>query len=689
MKKVQLSEVCDISSGGTPSRKNSEFFNGEIPWAKISDIENADNGVIHNTEEHISTSGLKNIRGKLFPKGTLLFAMYGSIGKVAICGRELSTNQAILGIRPKGENEIDLGYLKTWFASNKQKLINQGRGVALKNLSATIIRDLEIDLPPYNDQIRIAHLLGKVEGLIAQRKQHLQQLDDLLKSVFLEMFGDPVRNEKGWETTELEHLCEQVIDCPHSTPVYSDEPTGYYCVRSGDIVDGYLDLTKTLQVERQVYEKRIKRYIPKTNDVVYSREGGRLGNAARVLGVETICLGQRIMLFKAGVENSAEFLWALLESRPFKTKLRGLVGGGAAPRVNIKDLKNIIVIKPAPYIQTKFSEIVKHVDTVKSFYQQSLTDLESLYGALSQQAFKGELDLSRVPLPENDVEEREGKLEENLIQLHEKFKVLPEIQKTLETLGQNSPEFEKVMAVARKASEAVSFASELPIIPEFNESIIAAQKVLKPLNMPQFTQLQEVSDLSKRVSDVFKALGLPVQSNQLSQSYIQSIEAARKVTEQFKLPKWMEANTKLVDNLIPKSMQRQLELIERSAEGFENEGQTENEDNEKKEYKLLSDEEIFSQLAPEFESFLVDKKGEILNLDDFWNRAVIQNLLSNDEEGNKWGPLPPTDLEFWRKTGSLKLYDKVKSYIFDAINDKKVSQKFNIEKNMIELRIVN
>lgn len=130
MRKVKLSNVCNISSGGTPSRTNPEYFKGAIPWAKISDIENAVNGVVHDTEEHISSDGLKSIRGKLFPKGTLLFAIYGSIGKVGICGRELSTNQAILGIRPKRENEIDLGYLKTWFVSNKQRLINYPRNLS-------------------------------------------------------------------------------------------------------------------------------------------------------------------------------------------------------------------------------------------------------------------------------------------------------------------------------------------------------------------------------------------------------------------------------------------------------------------------------------------------------------------------------------------------------------------------------
>jgi type I restriction enzyme S subunit len=174
MKSVILSEICEIGSGGTPSRNNPDYYKGNIPWAKISDIENAENGIIWDTAEKISIDGLKSIRNKIFSKGTLLFAMYGSIGKVAIAGIQISSNQAILGIRPKNSNQINIQYLKCWFERNKQKLINQGRGVALQNLSATIIRGLEIPLPPLDDQIRIASLLSKVENIISRRREQLK-----------------------------------------------------------------------------------------------------------------------------------------------------------------------------------------------------------------------------------------------------------------------------------------------------------------------------------------------------------------------------------------------------------------------------------------------------------------------------------------------------------------------------------
>lgn len=343
-----------------------------------------------------------SIQRKEAEPGDILISVRAPVGAVNICNQKSIIGRGLSAIRPK--SSLNGKFLYYYLKANEKRIDALGTGSTFKAITQDTLQKILIPLPSLDDQRRIAYLLGKVEGAIAQRKQHLQQLDDLLKSIFLEMFGNPVRNEKGWDSNELEALCEEVIDCPHSTPIYSDEKTGFYCVRSGDIIDGYLDLCNTLPVELSVYEERIKRYRPQKGDIVYSREGGRLGNAARILGEEKICLGQRIMLFKTNAQNESDFLWALLESTAFKAKLQGLVGGGAAPRVNIKDLKKIVVIQPPLNSQIIFSNIVQRVDRIRLGYQQSLSDLENLYGALSQKAFKGELDLSRVPLTSGDTE---------------------------------------------------------------------------------------------------------------------------------------------------------------------------------------------------------------------------------------------------------------------------------------------
>lgn len=411
MRKVKLSDVCDISSGGTPSRSNPEYFKGDIPWAKISDIENADNGVVYDTEEHISIDGLKNIRGKLFPKGTLLFAMYGSIGKVGICGRELSTNQAILGIRPRRDDEIDLNYLKTWFSSNKQRLINQGRGVALKNLSATIVRDLEIDLPDFDDQIRIAHLLGKVEGLIAQRKQHLQQLDDLLKSVFLEMFGDPVRNEKGWGKTQFSELLADIESgkSPKCEARQAD-PDEWGVLKLGAVTRCKFDDTENKALPKDVAPS--VRDEVKDGDLLFSRKNTYELVAACAYVFRTRAKLQMPDLifrfvFKKGAEINPIFIWKLLTCDSQRKAIQSLAAGaaGSMPNISKANLKAVFLPTPPIRLQNEFATIVEKVEGIKYRYQESLSDLEDLYGSLSLQAFKGELDLSRVALPFVPIEE--------------------------------------------------------------------------------------------------------------------------------------------------------------------------------------------------------------------------------------------------------------------------------------------
>jgi type I restriction enzyme S subunit len=408
MRKVRLSEVCDISSGGTPSRSNPEYFKGDIPWAKISDIENAVNGVVQQTEEHISAEGLKNIRGKLFPKGTLLFAMYGSIGKVGICGRELSTNQAILGIRPKSENEIDLGFLKTWFASNKQRLINQGRGAALKNLSATIIRDLEVNLPSFDDQIRIAHLLGKVEGLIAQRKQHLKQLDDLLKSVFLEMFGDQIFS--GPFTTLGAHIT--ILSDYHANGSYETlkehvqlltEPNYALMVRTTDLENkNFSDGCNYITREAYEFLRKSKVY---GGEIIINK----IGSAGKVYLMpellRPVSLGMNAFLIRFNEDFNNTFAYYFLTSDVGTQRIQKLVKGAVTKTITKEAIRSIAIPVITSDSQRKFAVIAKKTERLKLKYQQNLSHLGALYRALSQQAFKSELDLSRVELTSMQREE--------------------------------------------------------------------------------------------------------------------------------------------------------------------------------------------------------------------------------------------------------------------------------------------
>lgn len=388
MKLVKLSELCEISSGGTPSRSNLENYGGNILWAKISDIENAVNGIIENTDEKITETGLKSIRNKIFEKGTLLFAMYGSIGKTAMAGKVMSTNQAILGIRPKNEKEINIEYLKKWFVSNKQKLIDQGRGVALKNLSATIIRNLEIPLPPIDEQIRIADILSRAESLIAKRKEIIKMMDEYLKSVFLDMFGDPGKNEKGWERVTIRDL---IIEAKYGTSKSANDGKGKFkYIRMNNITsEGYWDFTNLKYIDINENEK--SKYLLKKNDLVFNRTNSKelVGKSAVYNGTEEVVIAGYLIRVRTSEKANPWYIWGYLNSKAGKLRLfnlcRNIVG---MANINAQELQNIEILKPPVILQNKYAAIVEKVEKIKNTISHNLYILEALYDVLSQKEFK-------------------------------------------------------------------------------------------------------------------------------------------------------------------------------------------------------------------------------------------------------------------------------------------------------------
>lgn len=397
----KLGNLCKITSGGTPSRNKPEYFaNGDIPWIKTGDL-----GKKFVTEplERISQTGLDNSSAKIFPANTVLVAMYGAtIGSCSILSFEASTNQACAAFLPS--QKLHHEYLYYFLKSIKRTLISMGKGGGQPNISAGLLKDVEIPLLPLNDQIRIAHLLGKVEGLIDQRKQHLQQLDDLLKSVFLEMFGDPVRNDMGW----VIHPCEKVVLDISSGTSYGGEDRAFVSsdevgvLKISAVTKGAFDPTQFKVVNPSQISK-VLRFV-KRGDFLFSRANTVELVAACCIAPEDynqLFLPDKLWALTLNQELiNAQFFNYLLKNERYRNVVRNLASGGHDSMLNISMKKFMTLDVPCPPvdIQNHFAAIVEKVESINSRYQQSLTDLESLYGALSRQAFKGELDLSRVPV---------------------------------------------------------------------------------------------------------------------------------------------------------------------------------------------------------------------------------------------------------------------------------------------------
>jgi type I restriction enzyme S subunit len=259
-------------------------------------------------------------------------------------------------------------------------------------ISRKNLQTIEISLPPLPVQKQIADVLDRASTLIEKRKAQIAKLDLLVKARFVEMFGDPVTNSKGFQKSTIESICSTIVDCPHNTPTYLENGK-YPCIRTSDLVDGYLAISSTTKyIDEKEYTERIKRHKPYAGDIIYSREGERFGIAAIIPDNLTICLGQRVMLFVPKKDKAtSEYLWGALNSNSVYTQAKNSVGGATSPHVNIKDIQNFKILSPPLPFQKKFADFVCAVDKSKLRMQQELNKLTLLYKSLMQKCFKEEM----------------------------------------------------------------------------------------------------------------------------------------------------------------------------------------------------------------------------------------------------------------------------------------------------------
>jgi type I restriction enzyme S subunit len=389
-----------VKRGGSvdPSRFKNETF-------ELLSIPAFDQG----TPEIVEGEKIGSSKKIVEPRDVLLSKIVPHIRRCWIVPERSNKRQIASGewIQFRGDGFLP-EYLRLFLVSNRfhsqfMKTV-KGVGGSLLRASPAQVAEIEIPIPPLDDQIRIAHLLGKVEGLIAQRKQHLQQLDDLLKSVFLEMFGDPVKNEKGWDVLPF-HKVGQF--CSGGTPSKSRDD--YWRGVFPWVSPKDMKVSKIVDAEDHISEAvfeetSLKRIAP--GHLLIVVRGMILAHSFPVaINAVEIAINQDMKAIKPLSGVNVIYLQNCLIS--LKRQILKLISTAAhgTRKFDTIAMQKLFVPRPPEHLQIQFTAIAEKIEGIKSRYQHSLTDLETLYGALSQKAFKGELDLSRVPLPADQAQQ--------------------------------------------------------------------------------------------------------------------------------------------------------------------------------------------------------------------------------------------------------------------------------------------
>jgi len=378
---MKLGDICTIVSGSTPKSNVPEYWDGNIKWITPAEL-TEDSYFINDSARHITELGVAKTGLKPFPKGTVILSSRAPIGKTAIAGCEMYCNQGFKNLICS--DKINPRYLYWFLTCNTEYLNSLGRGATFKEISKEIVANIEIPLPSVEQQISIAEKFEKLSELIALRKEQLAKLEQLVKSRFIELFGDTILNPFGWEKDSLGTVCD-VRDGTHDSPTYYE--IGYPLVTSKNVTGGKIDLTDCSFICEEDFNKINERSKVDIGDIIMPMIG-TVGKPV-IVDMEPNFAIKNVALikFKADSRVLNIYIRALLQSDYFDDVVLSKVRGGTQKFISLGDIRKLEILVPPMELQKQFAAFVKQTDKSKVAIQESLEKLETLKKALMQKYF--------------------------------------------------------------------------------------------------------------------------------------------------------------------------------------------------------------------------------------------------------------------------------------------------------------
>lgn len=381
-KRVKLGDVCTIVSGATPKTKTNEYWGGEIRWVTPAELD-GDSHYISDTEKHLTEAGYKSASLRMMPKGTVLLTTRAPIGKVAIAAEEMSCNQGFKNL--VCSSAINNEFLYLYLKSRTAELQAMGRGATFKELSKKNVAGFEINLPAIDRQLDAVAKLTAVRSQIALAKQQHDQLDSLVKSRFVEMFGDPCDPGNSSAKSRIDSFCELRIG-PFGSALHKEDyiTGGHPLVNPSHIIGGAIRSDENLTIDDGKYES-LAAYHLLPGDVVLGRRG-EIGRCAVVKTDGLIC-GTGSMIIRPGQKVRSDYLQRVVSFPSFSHALEANAVGVTMKNLNAKIVGSAEVFLPDLEDQDAFISFVSQVDKSRFIAQQQIEKLQMLYNSLAQDYF--------------------------------------------------------------------------------------------------------------------------------------------------------------------------------------------------------------------------------------------------------------------------------------------------------------
>ncbi|MFH1284552.1 MAG: restriction endonuclease subunit S [Candidatus Peregrinibacteria bacterium] len=378
---VKLEDICDIIAGQSPpsSTYNKDgdglpFFQGKADFGKI----------------HPKTRIWCNKPRKVAEKGDILISVRAPVGPTNVCDQQCCIGRGLSAIRPR--KDVDQQYLLFYLRKVELEISNKGRGSTFSAITQKDLKSIKIPLPPIEEQKRIVRILDQADSLRQKRQKAISLLDDYLKAVFLEMFGDPVTNPKGWGIKSLKEITSKIGS--GATPrggknAYKTE--GVSLIRSLNIHDDKF-LHKNLAFIDDKQAVALANVKVELRDVLLNITGASVCRCAIVVdSVLPARVNQHVAIIRPKKEilNSYYLLHLLISFRYKKKLIRMATAGGATREALTKlQIEQSLVPVPSIELQNKFASIVEGIKSLKHNMTYQAKELELQFQALMKRSFR-------------------------------------------------------------------------------------------------------------------------------------------------------------------------------------------------------------------------------------------------------------------------------------------------------------
>lgn len=373
-----LGDLAKLITGKTPPTSVSEYFGHSILWVTPADFKSKE---VFETARTLTQKAIDDKKCNVLPANCILLNCIGDVGKVSILRKQGSSNQQITAVLPK--DDLDVNFLYYLLLTQNNNLKNLANEAVVPILNNERLKTLKISFPPIPTQKRIAEILDKADALRKKDKQLLQYYNDLAQSLFINMFGDPVRNEKGWD---LKRIGEITTISSGSTPS-RDNPKYFEgdipWVKTTEVNGSTIIKTEEYITQDGLTNSSCKLY-PVGSIIIAMYGQGKTRGQVGILGVEATT-NQACGVVKPNDCYNSAYLYNYLKMS--YTQLRALGRGGNQENLNAGMIKNYEIMLPPITLQNEFAQQIQNIEQQKEKLKVQMQESENLFQALLQQAF--------------------------------------------------------------------------------------------------------------------------------------------------------------------------------------------------------------------------------------------------------------------------------------------------------------